>query len=351
MNIEGSDDSLPERPMMMIPEESGVVNIKDTILYIYPPGSSSKTFGYPVKINALGFREKELKAVSDNYRILVFGDSFTFGWAIDEEHRYTNVLQKWFDYLQIKGPKGEKIEIVNFGMQGYALDQIHDLMEGVFKLMKFDAVVIGFNTNDFVMTDKPSLMNTLRNPMNGNIAVIDDAHIADFCRKVPELTPSEFYRKKTLLQKFAIYRTLELRTSLFKYDKLPTEPMWNYVYNEFSGIRELTSRHGISSLRILLLHRGFVNGDKNDFISPVGGLAQNIEIFNFTKKRLEENGFTVIDTLPFFKKYNHMSLAHSEWDAHPNFLAHYIYARSILDYTLKNGVGSGELAEFVEKNF
>ena len=53
-------------------------------------------FEYQFRTNSLGFRDKErpLKKPKNNYRIFVTGDSFTEGNGVDEESRFTNLLEK-----------------------------------------------------------------------------------------------------------------------------------------------------------------------------------------------------------------------------------------------------------------
>ena len=82
---------------------------------------------------------------------------------------------------------------------------------------------------------------------------------------------------------------------------------------------------------ITLLNYGSVDPDKNNFVNPHGDLAKQIRTLQFAGKRLAREGLIVVDTLPIFKKHNYMSMAVSEWEQHPNYLAHYVYAQSIFD--------------------
>ena len=98
-----SDRSFPPAPEFLVNfGASSHTLIDKSILYIAPPPSymnpdisGFRTFGVPYETNEMGFREKEfqLKKPDGKFRILVFGDSFTFGIGVHKSQRYTNVLE------------------------------------------------------------------------------------------------------------------------------------------------------------------------------------------------------------------------------------------------------------------
>ena len=97
----------------------------------------------------------------------------------------------------------------------------------------------------------------------------------------------------------------------------------------------LTGKHHLPPPLVALLLRGGLHPDKNDFNNPIGNIGQMVKLHQFVGSRLRNEGFHVVRTLPLFKKYSGQALAVSEWDSHPNYLAHYIYARSIFDYLIQ----------------
>ena len=116
--------SYPPIPENLLKESPAHVLIMHSILYVVPPGKTYRTFGHSFTSNGLGFREKEFEKKKNKnvFRILVFGDSFTFGVGIDNDHRYTNLLEEMLN----DGKK--EYEVLNFGVPGYSTDQQHDLM-------------------------------------------------------------------------------------------------------------------------------------------------------------------------------------------------------------------------------
>lgn len=72
-------------------------------------------------INSLGFRDAETQyfKTSSVFRVLALGDSFTFGEGVAYGRRYTEIIERALD----------NIEVINMGIQGYGLDQSMLLLE------------------------------------------------------------------------------------------------------------------------------------------------------------------------------------------------------------------------------
>jgi len=85
------------------------------------------------------FREYNYKK-ENKTRILILGDSYTFGNGVELNESYAEILRKKFN---------EDIEIINFGVPGYGLNQeaVYFLEEG--KKYFPDIILIQFTPNDF----------------------------------------------------------------------------------------------------------------------------------------------------------------------------------------------------------
>jgi lysophospholipase L1-like esterase len=70
--------------------------------------------------NAQGFRDRERspRRTEDGIRILCVGDSFTWGWGVEQEETYTRILE---DRLL---SEGHRAEVINAGVCGYSTDQV-----------------------------------------------------------------------------------------------------------------------------------------------------------------------------------------------------------------------------------
>ena len=317
--------------------------VPNSILYVVTPSKEYRSFGHGFKTNSFGFRDKEfsLKKRKNTFRILVFGDSMTFGVGIDTDHRYTNLLE---EMLNIK-EKG-RYEVLKFGMGGYSTDQERDLMEAILKVVECDLVIVGFCCDDLQMTTKKKLASYTNlgqfdrmNMDNINIKYDVFYNSKRNLKTIPYDEPKSFgsprpWYKESILFKYF----LEQRTNINIEEKLPNSARWNYNLNELKKMKAVTEKYKLPKPVVVLLNYGSVDPDDNDFVNPVGELAQYIHFYKFVGNRLRNEGFNVVKTLPLFEKYSGMSMAVSEWEFHSNYLGHYIYAKSIYDYLISHGL-------------
>jgi hypothetical protein len=79
-------------------------------------GTSSRT-GYEIeyKINSKGFRDDQTsyKKLEGVYRIVLIGDSRTFGFGVPIEKHFSKILEGFF----------KDVEVINMGVDGYGVDQ------------------------------------------------------------------------------------------------------------------------------------------------------------------------------------------------------------------------------------
>lgn len=75
-------------------------------------------FTYPVKINSLGYRMEEftVEKPQDEFRILMVGDSMTFGYGVEEKYAIPNQLKESLNqYLGQDSIPKKRVQIVNAG--------------------------------------------------------------------------------------------------------------------------------------------------------------------------------------------------------------------------------------------
>lgn len=98
-------------------------------------------FDIAIRTNSQGLRDREypLEKPANTFRILVLGDSFTFGYGVEAEETYAKVLEKLLN-------RGStlKYEVLNGGVIGYGtFHELRFLRESGLALHP-DLVVIGF---------------------------------------------------------------------------------------------------------------------------------------------------------------------------------------------------------------
>ena len=98
-------------------------------------------FDTTISINSRGYRGDEFAAEKDDtFRILVIGDSFTFGWGVDDHETYAYRLQQ---LLASRHPS-RRIEIINAGFAaGYSPDTYYLYLKREGLALDPDLVVVG----------------------------------------------------------------------------------------------------------------------------------------------------------------------------------------------------------------
>lgn len=122
------------------------------VIYELTPGTAGPAWGTDVYINSEGFRGRELdKTRSRKYRIIVLGDSITFGNFLPADGIYS------YQTEQLLSDESRDVEVFNFGVGGY--DILQDVALLKYKGLKFkpDLVVVGFCLND-VGISSPNLL-------------------------------------------------------------------------------------------------------------------------------------------------------------------------------------------------
>lgn len=144
----------------------------DLIMYDLVPGLDIKFQRAQVRTNSCGFRgpERTVNKAPGTYRIALLGDSFAFGWGVEYQDSFAQVLE---DNLARALHGTPKVEVLNFGIPGYSTFQEVALFEE--KALEFDpdAVLVFFVENDFGL---PFFIRNL-----GNSADLLDA--TSFARK------------------------------------------------------------------------------------------------------------------------------------------------------------------------
>lgn len=114
---------------------------------VFPWGGSSwYTWGHFVVNNSLGFREREISPPkpANLCRIMVLGDSFTWGQGVAVEQRYTDLTET---YLSHTFPD-KRFEVLSFGLPSAPTTQERDFFQNYKNLLNPDLVVVGFVSND-----------------------------------------------------------------------------------------------------------------------------------------------------------------------------------------------------------
>ncbi len=126
---------------------NSIVHIKSDnpgLVYELRPGAHISD---TIRINADGFRDYEFSTEKPEgvYRIVVLGDSITFGWLQRQEEIYPKLLEA---KLNATAAPGRRFEVYNMGVGGYHAGQELELLRAKALRYQPDLIIVGYCAND-----------------------------------------------------------------------------------------------------------------------------------------------------------------------------------------------------------
>jgi hypothetical protein len=179
--------------------------------------------GVPVRTNALGFRddrEYSLEKAPGAFRIIILGDSVTFGHGSVYEHTYPRLLE---DRLNAWKPR-VNWQVWNLGVPGYNTSQELAYLREVGQAYRPDLVIVGFYGNDVV--DNREVTQATR-------TAIASAVVKTWLKR--HLYSFEFYKRAALTLQYSLRASPAERATLENLaaqDRLLARP------SEVSGSKE-----------------------------------------------------------------------------------------------------------------
>lgn len=107
-----------------------------------------------VVTNSLGLRSPEVivPKPANTIRILIIGDSFTFGWGVLEKESYPSLIEK---IIQQRYPN-KKIEVINAGLPASGPSYYYLFLKNIGIRLEPDIIVVGFHTFTDLVFDLPT---------------------------------------------------------------------------------------------------------------------------------------------------------------------------------------------------
>lgn len=115
----------------------------------YEMDHQTSDFESHIKISSEGLRDYEHQKNKDSstIRILILGDSFTFGVGVSLEESYPKVLEAMLNKNTAAGDS-KKYEVINAGIEGFGTEQEYLYLEELANIYSPDLVIVGLYSND-----------------------------------------------------------------------------------------------------------------------------------------------------------------------------------------------------------
>ena len=255
-----------------------------------------------ISTNSLGYRERELGARDPGrYRIVVVGDSFTFGQGIEAPERFSNLVE---------GSLGPRYEVLNFGVPGHDMPQHLEVL-GQVLLLGPDFVLLQLFINDFetAQMERPRphpLISESAARGWGRSSVLYDLSDGSWVR-IQEATG--------LAESYVHYLDRNLRD--------PNAPNAQIA---FGMLRQFLGKAKSAGVGV-----GVVLFPMTDAMGPNGSNYPVGFIHDRVRQIAADEQVPFLDLLPAFSTYQDpKSLWVSPFDAHPNAIANARAAQEIL---------------------
>ena len=248
----------------------------------------------------------------DTFRVMVVGDSLTYGEGIEERFGYTALLNSALG-------KRYKIEFLNLGQDGNQSEDVLHLIQEFLPKLKPDMVFYGICLNDFL----PS-------------GVGEYSAMQKYAFPIPKQAKKFFLNRlrsaKVLDWAYdAALRRIGLRRDFF-----------DDILSGFSGY-QVRFQHDVAEMNAVVTRAGI-----GPMMAMVLDQYPNINGRGYTLAKIAEDlvrrgGGDVIPTEPFYRTYNNRAFNVSPWEGHPDEEANAIWADMIAHALLSH---RSELAQY-----
>jgi lysophospholipase L1-like esterase len=269
-----------------------VISPDPLIGHVNGPNRSAHLMGVDVATNSKGLRDREIPyaRTPGTLRVVMLGDSGTFGWGVKPEQSYSKLLEA------MMAEKGIKTEVVNTGVGNFrTIQEIEYFLTEAYKYNP-DYVVVSYHFNDAERVPPHQAPNVFQRNC------LSCVYIAG--------------RFDTLLRRFSARpEWSEYYLGLYQDGK---GEGWRDSKESFRKLRDYCKEHGIG---VLIANIPEIHDVQNYKLQSITDLAH---------KMANEYGFEFVDSRDWLLPVDSPKLWISPTDQHPNVLGHQLIAEAIV---------------------
>jgi hypothetical protein len=238
----------------------------------------------------------------DTFRVMVVGDSLTYGQGVPAEATYSALLEESLG-------KTYRIEVLNLGRCG---DQSEDVLKIVKKFLpklKPDLVIYGMCLNDFLPSGKGEYENNLAwsvwFPLQKHFT--EKTRLGGFlAKKYDDLLISWGIRADFVTDILRGFRGCQRRFA-----------------RDVKEMNDVVVAAGLPPVTVLVL---------NHLLGRHKAGQQGVEIMAIAERLLGEAGMQVVPSKGYIEAHRGKSMMVSDWEGHPNAACHAIFANELRPY-------------------
>ncbi len=287
------------------------------IKFEHRPGVSYVTYlGFSINytINERGFRDRVYsKRKSENtFRLIVLGDSLTYGIGVKEEETYPKVLER-----MLNDNSDTNFEVLNFGVGGYnTAQEIAQFKEYGVKYNP-DLVIVGYFMNDPYNVTGIDIVKMAKGELREEKCYLNML----FYVRIPCLLKKSLTKFRALLfinDLIKQVRNYGTEDKLMRVNKDPY--LMGLVYSKLAELRAIVTKEGGTVVFVVI--PVLEKFDDKEWL----GIYKQIE-GNATTR-----GLSVVNVLLYYNGRDPKSLRAMEQDvSHPNTLGHKLIAQAIYE--------------------
>jgi hypothetical protein len=220
---------------------------------VFPPGYrgvlAARDFTVHVRANALGLRgwELDFADLARRHPVVFVGDSYVFGWGVEEEDRVSERS------AALLGQAGYSVPVVNLSFPGWGMSQALEVLEDFAPRLRPRLVILGlFVGNDF-MDDLAYRAASRKGPASATPGALAEAKA--FVRRVLQGSPVVNLVNQALWRSTAFrgfFNTLEVRNDrIVLYEPRPSDAqrqLYAATLESLAGLARLSRKEGFEIL-------------------------------------------------------------------------------------------------------
>ena len=289
------------------------------------------TWGHLVKNNRYGFRERNFQKLKPEgiYRIMVLGDSLTWGVGLDVNQRYTAITEKLLNQSEQLNQllNGSKFEVLNFGIPGGPTIRERDVLFHLKSIVDPDLIVVGFCLNDpKIKSESYSVEKEQFNKLIITQMVLKISkgltHIRlPYWGGILNMSYFKFAEKIGIIPTWvqSMQRSYEIESV-----------EWEYFIRALTDIKGMSDELNLDPPIFSILNQPVYSTKPTNYRSPDKRVKQYIKWFRQAQEAAEKIGFIA------YHHENEISeqlqdeiLTINEWDGHPSENLHRVYGEKL----------------------